>query len=97
MFKSASYEPTHSSFLFRLLELSAVILYFPRSEREAFNLREAAVFLCRDGPSVVTALLRCVSGCSLRVCSPAVFPELHCLSSPHPARQQQVSLSTVAL
>lgn len=96
MFKSASYEPTHSSFLFRLLELSAVILYFPRSEREAFNLREAAVFLCRDGPSVVTALLRCVSGCSLRVSSGVPRASLLVFTS-HPARQQQVSLSTVAL
>lgn len=60
MFKSASYEPTQQFYVsfqkvLRSLELSAVILYFPRSVREVFDHRDAAAFLCKDGSSVVAA------------------------------------------
>lgn len=113
MFKSASYKPTQQFFVLfqkflRSLELSAVTLYFSRSVREAFDLRDAAVFLCKDGSSVVTFLLRCVcirmlfSGVQFSVCPQKFTKWRACLNSltvpSHPNQGDSKStLSTVDL
>lgn len=79
----------HSSFLFCFKSSSVhwSCLLLPCIFPEAFDLRDAAVFLCKDGSSVVTALLRCVciwmlfSGVQFSVCPQNFTKWRACLNS----------------